>query len=103
VQLTSVSYNYDWPIWMGGYGKGSDEPVLFKTAEDAPINCLISPKSIANFVNASDDDCAFSWHVDGAYFAFADGSVHFLLETIDIEDYGRLGSKNDGEVIKGFD
>ena len=76
--------------------------VLFKTDENALINCLISPKSTANFKNAMDDDCAFSWHEGGAFFAFCDGSVHFLLETIDVDDYRHLGSKNDGEVVKGF-
>jgi prepilin-type N-terminal cleavage/methylation domain-containing protein len=103
--LPTVTYIYNWPIWMGAYGKegfGVDEVVLFKTDKNALINCLITPKSTANFKNAMDDDCAFSWHEGGAFFAFCDGSVHFLLETIDIDDYRHLGSKNDGEVVKGF-
>jgi Protein of unknown function (DUF1559) len=99
--LVSTTFNWDWPIWLGAYG--TDEAVLFKTDGNAHINCLIVPKSIANFKNAEDDDCAFSWHHGGAFFAFADGSVHFLLETIDIDDYRHLGGKNDGEVIKGLE
>ena len=100
-QLVGTTYNWDWPIWLGAYG--TDEAVLFKTDANAHINCLISPKAIANFNTAEDDDCAFSWHEGGAFFAFADGSVHFLLETIDVEDYARLGSKNDGEIIRSLD
>ena len=99
--LVNQTINWDWPVWIGAYG--TDEAVQFKTDANAHINCLIVPKSIANFKNAEDDDCAFSWHSGGAFFVFADGSVHFLLETIDIDDYRHLGSKNDGEVIKGFD
>ena len=108
-ELPSATYIYRWPIWLGAYGKnggentyGVDEVVLFKTDANAVINCLISPKAVAYFKTAMDDDCAFSWHEGGAYFAFADGSVHFLLETIDIDDYRHLGSKNDGEIIRGF-
>jgi prepilin-type N-terminal cleavage/methylation domain-containing protein len=105
-ELTSVTYIFRWPIWMGAYGTkdyGVDEVVLFKTDDNALINCLISPKSIAGFKSAMDDDCAFSFHEGGAFFAFADGSVHFLQETIDVDDYRHLGSKNDGEVIRGID
>lgn len=98
--LTTVTYAWDWPIWLGAYG--TDEPVQFKTDANSLINCQISPKSIAGFKSAMDDDCAFSWHEGGAFFAFCDGSVHFLLETIDVDDYRHLGSKNDGEVVKGF-
>ena len=100
VDLVGTTIIYDWPIWLGAYG--TDEPVQFKTDANALINCLIVPKSIANFPRAMDDDCAFSWHEGGAFFAFADGSVHFLLEEIDIDDYRHLGSKNDGEIVKAF-
>ncbi|WP_197531199.1 DUF1559 family PulG-like putative transporter [Posidoniimonas corsicana] len=102
--------NTDWPIWMGG--ANSDENTIFKTARDAPINCDISPKSVGNFYDGlqegvpvylqsgpADDDCAFSWHTGGAFFAFCDGSVHFLREDIEMQTYLDLGSRNDGNVI----
>jgi prepilin-type processing-associated H-X9-DG protein len=100
-----------WPIWMGGYGEGADEPVLFKTDQNAVINCQISPKTIDGFQEKRapmdppgpmDDDCAFSWHEGGAYFAFADGSVHFLNEDINIRTYENLGTKNDDNVIGSY-
>jgi hypothetical protein len=89
---------------------------LFKTARDAPLGCGISPKSIDNFYFGTrpgvsilgqnpgplDDDCAFSWHSDGAFFALCDGSVHYLTEDIDMEVYLNLGQRNDGNVINGF-
>ena len=96
----------DWPIWLGAHGK--DEATLFKTDENAYINCLIYDKSLEGFnkrpsrPGPMDDDCAFSWHVGGAFFVFADGSVHFLEETIDIEIYKNLGTRNDGSIIEDY-
>jgi type II secretory pathway pseudopilin PulG len=102
--------NHDWPIWMGAYGAGSDEATLFKTDRKSIINCGIAPKNIEMFrVRSSqnpfgpiDDDCAFSWHDGGAFFAFADGSVHFLEDSINIDTYRWLGTKDDGEVIGDY-
>jgi prepilin-type N-terminal cleavage/methylation domain-containing protein/prepilin-type processing-associated H-X9-DG protein len=45
----------------------------------------------------ADSDLSFaSSHPGGAQFLYADGSVHFLSEGIDSEQYRRLGSRNDG-------
>ncbi len=99
----------DWPIWLGG--SHDDETTLFKTDELAPINCGVFPKSEAGFrmpigrdapPGPIDDDCAFSWHQSGAFFAFADGSVHFLSEALNEETYYHLGTKDDGEVIGDY-
>jgi prepilin-type N-terminal cleavage/methylation domain-containing protein len=100
-----------WPVWIGGYGHGGDEAALFKTDREAPINCEINPKTFDGFLERvssarppgpRDDDCAFSWHDGGAYFAFADSSVHFLRDDIDMRTYENLGTKNDGNVIAAY-
>jgi prepilin-type N-terminal cleavage/methylation domain-containing protein len=99
-----------WPVWIGGYGRGGDEATLFKTDAEAPINCEIYPKSFDGFVERAagrppgprDDDCAFSWHDGGAFFAFADSSVHFLRDEIDMRTYEDLGTKNDGHVVGAY-
>ena len=43
-----------------------------------------------------------SRHPGGAQFVFADGSVHFLFDSIDYETYQKLGDRRDGEVIGAF-
>ncbi len=41
-------------------------------------------------------------HSGGASFVFADGSVHFLSESIDMWTYQKLGCRNDGQVIGDY-
>lgn len=106
----------NWPVWLGAAGQ--DETTLFKVGADEngngfdvgdinPINCGVSSKAIASFDlspengGPQDDDCAFSWHEGGAFFLFADASVHFLSEMIDPEVYKGLGTRNGDEVLVG--
>jgi len=42
-----------------------------------------------------------SFHSGGANFVFADGSIHFLSNSIDEELYVQLGNRADGELLKG--
>ena len=104
IALGESSYfinSQNWPIWMGA--PGSDEAALFKTDDRAPINALL-PNSLEVFFqgvggDGIDDDCAFSWHIGGAYFAFGDGSVHWLDQNIAVEVYENLGVRNDGNIV----
>ena len=43
-----------------------------------------------------------SLHPGGAMFAFADGSVHFLSETIDMNTYQYLANRFDGQVLGDY-
>jgi prepilin-type N-terminal cleavage/methylation domain-containing protein/prepilin-type processing-associated H-X9-DG protein len=40
-----------------------------------------------------------SKHPTGAQFVFADGSVHFLRDTINYDTYQRLGDRRDGRMV----
>ncbi len=40
-----------------------------------------------------------SRHVGGANFAFADGSIRYLSQTLDAATYSNLGTRNGGEVV----
>ena len=47
----------------------------------------------SNFVNANSN------HPGGANFLFTDGSVKFIKETVNMQTYWALGTRNGGEVI----
>ncbi len=106
ISLGESSYmlnHKDWPIWLGSPGR--DEATLFKT--EFQINCNLSSKAHPlNEVEkrkAMGDDCAVSWHPQGALFAFADGSVHFLSENMELRTYQNLGDRFDGEILDSFE
>jgi prepilin-type N-terminal cleavage/methylation domain-containing protein len=44
-----------------------------------------------------------SFHTGGGYFCFADGSVHFVHESISLDIYRALATINGGEVVNLFD
>jgi prepilin-type N-terminal cleavage/methylation domain-containing protein/prepilin-type processing-associated H-X9-DG protein len=94
-----------YPLWAGIFG--DDGSVMFET-QDA-INCNMS--GVRNFPLTTEqisqlpdtnetDDCAFSWHSGGAYFAFVDGSVRFLSENMELRTFWLLGDRMDNETIR---
>jgi prepilin-type N-terminal cleavage/methylation domain-containing protein len=92
------------PMWMGTWSE--DGSILFKTHDF--VNCGLGPVGYPlteqdlefRLPGGSDqDDCAYSWHVGGAFFAFADGSVHFLTENLEQRTFRLLGMRDDGEII----
>jgi prepilin-type N-terminal cleavage/methylation domain-containing protein len=103
----------DFPIWMGT--SSEDGSIMFKTM--SVINCnlggarqfplsrsdidLLQPAVQGAYVNH--DDCAYSWHMGGAYFGFVDGSVHFLTENVALRVFALLGDRLDGVVFDGFE
>jgi len=51
-------------------------------------------------VTCTDNDCNFgSQHHQGTHFIFADGSVQFISENINLTTYQNLSDRNDGNVI----
>ncbi|WP_169977310.1 DUF1559 domain-containing protein [Tautonia rosea] len=75
---------------------GTTVPINWKTPE-APAVQFGSPNWRSRFSYASKG--AKSEHPGGANFLFADGSVKFLKESINIVVYCALGSRNGGEVV----
>ena len=43
-----------------------------------------------------------SWHVGGAHFTMADGSVKFISENVDLQLYRKLATRAGGEVVGEF-
>lgn len=93
----------DFPMWMGT--SLEDGSTLFKTQD--VIGCNISgaalPLSDFDLLKlpggSGSDDCAVSPHSSGAFFAFADGSVRFLGEDLELRLFWLLGDRMDGEII----
>jgi prepilin-type N-terminal cleavage/methylation domain-containing protein/prepilin-type processing-associated H-X9-DG protein len=85
---------------------GTTVPLGWNTGIDPPSICCTG--QCAGFSNCPNGlTCRMggatkgfkSAHPGGANFAFADGSVHFLKNTINLIMYNALGSRNGGEVI----
>lgn len=82
---------------------------ILGTADDviAPLNPLRQGVHISEDVS-TDSSCSnpldrvrefASLHPGGAHFLMADGSVHFISETIDLRSYTALGTIQRGEPI----
>jgi prepilin-type processing-associated H-X9-DG protein len=80
------------------------------TATTAPINYPTCPGQGPGNDGSAGQNCHSynvwqtsngfkSRHPGGAQFVFADGSCHFLSETIDYATYQRLGDRRDGQSI----
>jgi prepilin-type N-terminal cleavage/methylation domain-containing protein/prepilin-type processing-associated H-X9-DG protein len=79
-----------WNHFKGGIilqGKTSDGTA---NLERCPMNC-------------SNNGEVYSFHTGGAHAAFADGSVHFLRESINIRVLARLITRAGGEVVSAGD
>ena len=57
-----------------------------------------SPKMTFDTWNDDNNSGAASYHSGGATFAFGDGSVKFLADTIDFQTYNYLGGRSDGQT-----
>jgi prepilin-type processing-associated H-X9-DG protein len=80
-------------------------------ATTAPINYPIRCVGEPGWEGATDCGHWRNWqtsqgfkslHPGGAQFVFADGSTHFLSETIDYRTYQQLGDRRDGEPVGPF-
>jgi prepilin-type processing-associated H-X9-DG protein/prepilin-type N-terminal cleavage/methylation domain-containing protein len=83
---------------IGGPWASSANPVVVWGASDDGKMLLGSCA-----LNCSNNQQPYSFHAGGANFLFADGSVHFLKDGLDIRVLARLTTRAAGEVIQGGD
>lgn len=82
--------------WTGG-GNGTTH--VFGSTR-VPINYMTPESAPESYVSVNERMSAFgSAHVGGANFSFADGSTHFLTESINFAVYQALGTKSGSESV----
>ena len=83
----------------GSNANGSSEFSEVVGATYTPMNAnKKDPTTLGNLIELSFG----SYHPGGAAFGFADGSVHYIGENIDLVTYQALGSRNGGEVLGDY-
>lgn len=56
-----------------------------------------------SMINCNNDNEVYSFHVGGGYFSFADGSVHFLADSLDIDVQVSLNTRAGEDQATGID
>ena len=83
---------------------------VWDTADDlvTPLNSIPSEVSIDWTVDDNERDALdrvrgfFSFHPGGSVFGFADASVTFFNETVDVQLYRHLSTRSSNELIRDF-
>ncbi|MFK7770365.1 MAG: DUF1559 domain-containing protein [Mariniblastus sp.] len=97
--------NPTYPLWAGSPKRGGSNSLshyanLREAWRNVPINLFNGGGPAAN---PDLWDRGFgSQHPGGASFAFVDGSVHFIAESVDLETYENLGLRADGRAGTDF-
>jgi prepilin-type N-terminal cleavage/methylation domain-containing protein/prepilin-type processing-associated H-X9-DG protein len=87
----------DFPVWIGT--NSQHQNVVAETGmSQIPNGGSQLPDTVLNQF----DDCFASQHTGGVQFLFADGSVRFVSDNIDMATYRNLGDKADGNVVSEF-
>lgn len=75
---------------------------IWAAMDDTVDDVLVGIAGNTTYAINSSSTGASSMHPTGAQFVFADGSVHFIAETVDNDSLTRLSQRNDGLVVGEF-
>ncbi len=84
--------------WPGFRIHKTDDMVVRQTNATRPIN-RSTPDIDGAYPFPTDVDGFGSMHAGGAQFLLGDGRVRFISENVDIITYGRLGDREDAQVV----
>jgi hypothetical protein len=56
-----------------------------------------------SMINCNNDNEVYSFHVGGGYFSFADGSIHFLADNLDLEVQISLNTRAGEDTVAGIE
>jgi hypothetical protein len=85
-----------WALAGPGRAKTTIIPInTFTDYFDDNDGCTVAP--LRYYANSNVASGFKSRHPGGVLFAFADGSIHFLRDSIDHQTYQHLGCRNDGQ------
>jgi prepilin-type processing-associated H-X9-DG protein len=95
-------FNGSWMHFNGGYSH-----VTTIVPINARIDTVIRSGACGSNTLPRDRNWNVSWgfksnHSNGANFVFADGSVKFISQSIDMRTYVLLGGRNDGQPVPNF-
>jgi len=94
-RVTTVYTDRWFPIWAGGNNNQAGQWRIQSWARLTGPECYMNRRTGGGWFNWSDFTFG-SRHSGGAQFGFADGSAHFISETINTTAYACLGSIRDG-------
>ena len=103
---TDIGGPVSW-VWAGACGSNSagndcSEQEMYDGRAIRPTKYPIN--SVQTLTGDNENDFPFgSFHSGGAHFAFADGHVSFINDTIDMYVYRSLGTIAGGEIISGVE
>jgi prepilin-type processing-associated H-X9-DG protein len=96
----------DGGTWHGGFGWPEENTGGYKASTTVPINY---PSNVETIDCNPPDRNVWNWniswgfksrHTGGTNFVFADGSVHYINQNIDMRTYQLLGCRNDGQFVE---
>jgi len=90
----AATANCSFPTWAGGTNGGCNGTSC--------IGSTLRVMDAAYPLNGGADMAFGSKHTGGAMFAFCDGSVKFITNTINTTTYGDIASRNGNEVVGNF-
>jgi prepilin-type N-terminal cleavage/methylation domain-containing protein/prepilin-type processing-associated H-X9-DG protein len=91
----------NWATFNGGNAHCTTIiPINHKSNYHDPNGDRCGPNALRNWQNWNVSWGFKSHHSGGANFVFADGSVHFITETINHRTYQLLGCRNDGLPVE---